>query len=149
MTINREGYYVTDNDRECTRCSVIFKKTSKTVALCPKCNTERVKCSSPNWKMHQRAKQRARKYGKDFNLEVSDIEIPEVCPILQIPLETHSGKSGGRYNSPALDRIDNSEGYVKGNIQVISHRANQMKADASREELLQFANWVLKTFGTD
>lgn len=143
---NREGFWVTETERECTACGKIFKKTSKTVTLCNECNSTRVKSSTPEWKMHQRAKQRARSSGRDFNLELSDIKIPEECPVLNIPIECFSGKPGGRFNSPALDRIDNSLGYVKGNIQVISHRANLMKADASKEELIKFARWVLNTY---
>lgn len=145
--INREGYWVTDTERECTSCGVLFKKTSKTVTLCNECNSNRVKCTDPTWKMHQRAKQRAKKSGRDFDLQLSDIDIPTHCPVLGIPIECHSGNSGGKYNSPALDRTDNSLGYTKNNTQVMSHRANVMKADASKEELLAFAHWVLKTFG--
>lgn len=144
--INREGYWVTETERECTSCGKHFPRTSKTVTLCNECNSERVKCSSVEWKMHQRAKARSKKSNKLFDLQVSDIVIPTVCPVLGVPLEMHKGSSGGRSNSPALDRIDNNKGYTKDNIQVISHRANVMKADASKEELIAFAKWVLETF---
>ena len=33
-----------------------------------------------------KAKQRAEKYGLDFNIDVSDIQIPDICPILEVPL---------------------------------------------------------------
>lgn len=147
--MNREGYFVEDSRRECTNCSIIFKRTSKTVTLCHECNSNRVKSNTPEWKMHQRAKQRAKKLDREFTLEFDDISIPEICPVLGIKLEQHSGSSGGKPNSPSLDRIDNSKGYTKENIQVISHKANQMKIDASREELIAFANWILRTFNTE
>lgn len=147
--INREGYWVTDTERECTSCSKIFLRTSRTVTLCNECNSTRVKSNTPEWKMHQRAKQRSKKYNKDFDLEFGDITIPENCPVLGVPIECHKGSSGGKPNSPALDRIDNSKGYTKDNIQIISHRANVMKADASKEELIAFAQWVLKTFNKE
>ena len=56
------------------------------------------------------------------------------------------GKPGGKMNSPSLDRMDNSKGYVKGNVQVISHKANSMKFSASKDELLKFAEWVMRVY---
>lgn len=86
------------------------------------------------------AKARASKTGKEFNLDRSDIFIPEVCPVLGIALEQHDNQA--QNNSVTLDRIDCSKGYVKGNVQVLSRKANAMKLDASREELLLFAKWI-------
>ena len=91
------------------------------------------------WK---KAKDRAQKYGLDFNIEESDIIIPEMCPILEVPLEF--GTKGNYEFSPSIDRIDNSKGYVKGNIQIISKKANSMKNSASAEELRTFCKNILK-----
>lgn len=147
--LNRQGYYVTDYERECTNCGAIYKRTSKTVTLCPACNSTRVKSNSIEYKMYQRAKQRARLYKREFSICIEDIKIPDVCPILGIPLGAVSGKSGGKANSPSLDRIDESKGYTVDNIHVISHKANMMKLDASKDELKKFAEWVFNYFGTD
>lgn len=148
--LNREGYYVAETERECTKCGAIFPKTSKTVTLCNKCNSERVKAwNTPKYKLWDRARGRSKKSGMEFSIKLEDITIPETCPYLDIPLEVHKGSSGGKPNSPALDRIDNSKGYIESNIQVISHLANQMKASASKEELLLFASRVLEIFGED
>lgn len=95
------------------------------------------------------AKRRAKDKNFKFNIEVSDINIPTMCPILDIPIlrvYTEGKKAGPTPNSPSLDRIDNTKGYIKGNIQVISHLANTMKASASKEQLIKFANWILKTY---
>lgn len=146
--INREGFYVGEFDRECTKCGAVFKKTSETVTICNHCNSERVKSSSPTYKMYQRSKVRAKKCNREFNLEINDIIIPTHCPILGVELSTKVG-SGGDQKSPSLDRIDSSRGYTKDNIQVISSLANRMKSDADKEQLVSFANWVLKTFSTD
>ncbi len=143
---NREGFTVTDKERECTKCGTMFPNKSKTVTLCPKCNSERVKAESQEKKMFRRAKARAKERGLEFNLDHSDISIPTHCPVLGFELVCHKGRSGGNPNSPALDRIDNSKGYVKGNVMVVSHRANMMKVDASPEELVMFAEWVLSKY---
>lgn len=148
MDRNREGYLVSDAYRECTNCGAIHPKTSR-MTLCKVCNSSRVKSQSPEWKMHQRAKTRAKERGYDFNLEVSDIVIPDTCPVLGIPLKQNSGKSGAYKNSYSLDRINNSKGYVRGNVQVLSQLANAMKGAASVKELQQFADWINRTYPRD
>lgn len=107
---------------------------------------ERYAEKHPDRRLWQVAKQRARKYGIEFNIEVSDIFVPMYCPVFGFKLVTgtgHSGRQGGNTNSPSLDRIDPTKGYVKGNIQVISHLANSMKHQATAEQLQQFAKWIL------
>lgn len=144
MIKNREGYLVSNTERECTKCGSIFRKTSKTVTLCNKCNSERVKCTDPRSKMYARAKARAKIKEIEFTLLLSDIIIPEYCPILGMKLECRSGNSGGQKCSPALDRIDSKKGYIKENIQIISHLGNMMKSHATNEEMKKFAEWVTK-----
>lgn len=45
-------------------------------------------------------------------------------------------------NSPSIDRLDNTKGYVKGNINIISWRANRIKSDATLDELEKIYRWV-------
>ena len=99
----------------------------------------------PERGLFDRAKKRAKAKKLDFNLQVSDIVIPAFCPVLGIPISI--GKKTIQPNSPSLDRIIPELGYVKGNVQVISARANAMKNDASRDELLRFAGWVVGAYG--
>lgn len=82
------------------------------------------------------AKQRAKIKGLEFNIDITDIELPSVCPLLNIPL-VYSYKEQRKTmdNSYSIDRIDSSKGYVKGNVWVISYKANRIKNDASLEEL--------------
>ena len=47
-------------------------------------------------------------------------------------------------NSPTLDKFYPSNGYVKGNIQIISWRANSLKKDGSPEEWIKIAKWCQK-----
>jgi hypothetical protein len=44
--------------------------------------------------------------------------------------------------SPTLDRIDNAKGYVKGNVCVISKKANTMKNNATPEEVWKLSEYV-------
>ena len=81
-----------------------------------------------------RAKARAKKQGLQFSLDLSDIAIPEFCPILGLRLE-QSSTQGSSSSSPSLDRIFPERGYVKGNVRIISQKANRIKNDATAEEL--------------
>lgn len=74
-----------------------------------------------------------------FNLTVDDIAIPAFCPALGIPLFKATGAKAQGPNSPTLDRIVPELGYVRGNVRVISARANQIKSNATPEELLRVA----------
>src|SRR3546814_964305 len=87
-------------------------------------------------RIHARLKSRAKKDGIPFNLDVSDIIVPPVCPILGTPLVDRTGlKAGGTYNTPSIDRKDPTLGYVKGNIGVISRRANLLKNNITIDEV--------------
>lgn len=94
-----------------------------------------------------RAKYAAKSRGLEFNLTLEDIIIPKVCPLLEIPLEYNSETRND--SSFSLDRIDNSKGYVKGNVWVISAKANTMKSHASFDELITFSSNCLKFFNND
>jgi hypothetical protein len=85
-------------------------------------------------------RRRAKQLGIAFNLTTDDIVIPETCPILGIKLEVGNGHS--MRNSPSIDRIDPTKGYVRGNIQFISHKANTMKSDATLEELRMLVRFM-------
>jgi len=87
------------------------------------------------------AKRRAKRNGLEFDLTVDDIVIPEVCPVLGIPIHRDCEMTA-RNNSPSLDRIDNSKGYVKGNVRVISWRANAIKRDSTIEELKKIIEYM-------
>lgn len=67
---------------------------------------------------------------------------PKKCPVFGFRFE-HSHK-GPNPKSPSADRINPKEGYIKGNLQIVSVLANRMKRDATPKELQQFAKWVLK-----
>lgn len=80
--------------------------------------------------------------GVPFDLEMSDIAVPERCPILGIKLERGVGQRTYQDSSPSLDRIIPNKGYVKDNIAVISMRANRIKNDATLDEMRSVVDFV-------
>ena len=66
--------------------------------------------------------------------------IPEFCPILGIPLIRVGTIATD--NSPSIDRIDSTKGYIKGNVQVISKKANTLKNSSSLSELIILGEWA-------
>lgn len=84
-----------------------------------------------------KARARARTQRLPFNIEPTDIVIPKTCPLLGIPLRGGVGVSSK--GSPTLDRKEPKRGYVKGNVWVVSFKANTMKQDATLEEIEQLA----------
>jgi|SRR6478609_7250853 len=91
-----------------------------------------------------KAKSNAKAKNLEINITVDDIIIPEKCPYLNILLDPQDRT---RTYVPSIDRIDNSKGYIKGNIEVISALANRMKNNSSKEQLILFAKNVLNHFG--
>ena len=90
------------------------------------------------------AKARAKKLGISFDLTEEDVVIPERCPVLGIVLRYGAKSPGNRQaaqDSPSLDRIEPNVGYVKGNVVVVSWRANSLKKDASVAELQALATF--------
>lgn len=91
----------------------------------------RLKC--PENQLFHSAKSRAKRYGLEFNITKDDIVVPDVCPLLGIRLKINYGTVGP--DSPTVDRIIPTKGYVRGNVMVISSRANSIKQNASVSEI--------------
>ena len=83
----------------------------------------------------KKARMRARVNGLEFSITEADIKIPYECPVFKIAIVLDSHTGAVVDGSPSIDRIDSSLGYVKGNVRVISHRANVLKNNATLEEL--------------
>lgn len=96
-----------------------------------------------NWSKRQvtMKKYYAKKHDIPFDMTASDIPIPETCPVLDIPIFFREG-NGPLDNSPSIDRIRPELGYVKGNVIVISMKANRIKNDATVEELRKVHEWL-------
>jgi len=96
------------------------------------------------------AKRRAKKEKIPFDLDFRYLKsiYPEdnICPALHIEM-THLGNVE---NSPSLDKVNKELGYVKTNVQWISMKANSIKSDLNRFEIMFFITWyissILKNF---
>jgi hypothetical protein len=74
-----------------------------------------------------------------------DIQIPEFCPALGIKLEWNTGRrASANRTSPSLDRVKPELGYVKGNVVVVSNRANHLRNNATAEELRRVAEYAAR-----
>lgn len=82
-------------------------------------------------------KRRARLNDIPCTIGLEDIVIPQVCPVLGIPL--FMGTSKDHRNAPSVDRIIPALGYVPGNVRVISHRANNLRSNGTAAELKKVA----------
>lgn len=81
------------------------------------------------------AKKRALEKNIEFDVSIDDLSPNEFCPLLGIRINYAASGRGAVDESPSLDRIDNSKGYVKGNVWIVSWRANRIKSNASIFEL--------------
>lgn len=88
---------------------------------------------NPEANMLHGARNRALSMGIEFDLELADIVIPTHCPVFGFPLERGAGKKHDA--SPSLDRKDNTRGYTRDNIVVVSWLANRLKNNATIDQL--------------
>ena len=120
--------------------------------VCKSCSAKKAKVErerrKTNWKykptltMFNNSKQRAKKSGIEHSIQIEDIIIPDICPVLGIPLEVGDRKN--HQNAPSIDRINNNMGYKINNIMVMSTRANILKKDATLDELILIGEWAKK-----
>jgi hypothetical protein len=88
----------------------------------------------PACEIWERARKRARRMNLPFNLPRNSVVIPPACPALGVVLKTTGERT---QHSPSLDRIRPQEGYVVGNVRVLSDRANRLKGDLNAIGLMR------------
>jgi len=97
--------------------------------------------------LYRAAKARAKKRGIPFDLTIDYIHslFPEdmMCPITKEKMIV--ARHAPAPNSFSLDRLIPENGYVKGNVCVISHKANTLKQNCTNPEIFRMvANWMEK-----
>jgi hypothetical protein len=86
----------------------------------------------------------AKKKGIIFDVSLDYVVslITDKCPILGIDLSWCEQNGQVAENSPSLDRIIPSLGYIEGNIVWISTRANRIKNNGTQEEHYKIAEFM-------
>ena len=93
--------------------------------------------------MVRRARARAKKKGIPCTLEWEQLIplVKERCPYFtEIKLDWKNKNKGITIESPALDRIVPEKGYVIGNVEIISSKANNVKSLGTSEDLYRVAD---------
>lgn len=114
----------------CKKCSIKIRQTEKL---------------NRDWKvdaaklLYKNIKSRCKRIGREFSIDLEDIIIPQKCPVFGFELKREDKQTW--MSAPSVDRIDSSKGYIKGNVTVVSRRANILKRDATVEELEQLFNY--------
>ena len=110
---------------------------------------------NPIPQMLSNAKIRAKQKGVDFNLTSQYLKkiFPKdnKCPITGLNFEFGyiNKEKINKNNSPSLDRIIPSKGYVIGNVMVISDLMNRMKQDSTFEDIEKLYNFYKKIINND
>ena len=142
---------VIDGQRECKVCKIpkpLSEFKLKNGAFRPYCSECSISQSTKWWKEHPEkkmlssARSRAKRDNLQFNLTIDDIVIPEFCPVLGMKMERCKGLGHAKDNSPSLDKITPEKGYVKGNVCIISHKANKIKSNASINDLQKVLDYM-------
>jgi hypothetical protein len=100
-------------------------------------------------KMLSGSRKRAEHMNRDHDITLTDLfELyVEICPILGIDI-LWDNTEVVRHGSPSLDRVNNKKGYIKGNVQIISHRANSLKRDYLLVEWEKMRDYMQMCDGT-
>lgn len=84
-------------------------------------------------------KHRALKENVFFDLTEQDFTVPEICPVLGIPMDGRD-----KNHQWSFDRLVPALGYTKENVRVISMKANRIKNNASLEDLEKIVEYLKK-----
>lgn len=131
------GYYTKNKQRIDAQHKDYFKRNETKIKAYKRAWSKTPNAQAKN--MLNQARHRAKRKSIPFSITLDDIQLPNFCPVLGILLDY--GHKGGHLfpNSPSLDRRIPKLGYVKGNVEVISMKANMIKTHATPEEILRVA----------
>jgi hypothetical protein len=125
--------------KKCTRERHVRTHTQRCV-LNPKLEWAKQAVGSARYRSKNKS------YGCTIDVAYAVSIAPDFCPVFGFPLKYSKGigtnKKGGDFDSPSIDRINPNLGYTKGNVVVISRKANVTKNNCSIEEIRRVADWL-------
>lgn len=145
--LSSTSFYYAENRRD--KCSVYCIECTKDRASEPSVKAAKAEYHKqyrlrPENKL-RRLEQSAATRGLEFDLTEDQIPpLPTHCPILGFKFYA---VPGDKDYSPSIDRIDNSKGYIKGNIHWVSGRANWLKRDMTMREMRLIGEFCLSVTG--
>ena len=144
----------------CKICNKEFEPNSPAQKICSdECRYEAKEISKAKWRKIQKSKwasytrnwresnpersrvtafrTKANKLGLPFDLTEDFFVVPEICPVLGIPMDSRD-----REHAWSVDRLVPENGYTRENCRIISIRANRLKNNASSEELRKILSYI-------
>lgn len=143
--------------KTCTRCKeqkplsefgVDAGTMDEKVAACKACVISSYTYGSPTWARIMLNNTRLRAARKKVPFELIAVREllaspPKTCPILGLVLQAGGkGHQGPGESSATIDRRIPMKGYVAGNMDILSRRANYIKQDATTAEVRAVADWL-------
>lgn len=95
----------------------------------------RYRSENPHMYLYHTTKSRAKRRGLTFDIDAAFVKKllePMTCSVTGMKLchkDHHDPKDIRKYNIPSIDRIDNTKGYTKDNIRVVSWWYNRSRSE--------------------
>lgn len=139
--------------KSCSKCRIVKnldefymdpRNKSRRQSQCKQCLCTWIKNhyrAHPVEHILRRAVARAARKNIECTITLDDIRpLPTHCPVFGFELTRGNGMQDPTAFS--LDRIDNSKGYIPGNVVVISYLANRLKNDGTAAQHERIAQWM-------
>jgi hypothetical protein len=141
--------------KRCSKCRKLYPlpRFGRHPSYCKPCNSvyqRDVVLKDPRRRLWLSSYQNAKARGIEHSIRPKQIKLPPTCKYLGITIDYRRASERRRlrsYDAPSIDRINPARGYTPDNVQVISDLANRMKQNATVEQLLAFAEGVLRAHG--
>lgn len=97
--------------------------------------------------MLRSAKSRAKENNLEFDIDLQYLQsvATDHCPVDGLPFDWNRQLEADKslpFATPSLDRINSSQGYVKGNVKIIGWKWNAKKSNMNLDDLLLLVKYV-------